>query len=343
MRVEPRVYDERVREALAAVVTAAVEATSLRELAERALPRLRRIARASTALLYRYDDDGRLVPIAGEIAELIEHYGRNYLHHDPVHRVPRTLPPVPRVVLATQQVDRGAFRRSAAYGEFYRPFDLEHHACVCLKHVPYGAPGMTGLLLSRQQRTGEFQRVDARAIGEVLPVLSAAAARAQRLHALDRERDALDALASSAAARIVLSPTGATLWMSPAAARLVPAIPDELRGAARQLAEARLAPPTAIALAGTRAHLSVMRARSGERMILVELDAPHGEELARRFGLTPTEGVVLGELAAGLSTAAIAARLGVSIETVRTHVRRVLGKLGVASRTQAALAARDFS
>jgi len=63
------------------------------------------------------------------------------------------------------------------------------------------------------------------------------------------------------------------------------------------------------------------------------------QELARRFQLTRAESAVLRELAQGRANGDIADRLCVSIETVRTHVRRVLGKLGVRSRTEAALLA----
>jgi DNA-binding CsgD family transcriptional regulator len=59
--------------------------------------------------------------------------------------------------------------------------------------------------------------------------------------------------------------------------------------------------------------------------------------LAARHGLTTAEAEVLSLIAEGLSNREIAARRFVSFETVRTHVQRVLGKLGVASRTQAAV------
>ena len=51
--------------------------------------------------------------------------------------------------------------------------------------------------------------------------------------------------------------------------------------------------------------------------------------------LTPREGEVLGLLVAGLSADVIAARLGVSSNTVRSHLQAVLSKLGVHNRVQA--------
>lgn len=53
--------------------------------------------------------------------------------------------------------------------------------------------------------------------------------------------------------------------------------------------------------------------------------------------LTGREEEVLVLVAEGLSNRAIAERLHVSEPTVRTHVSRILGKLGVANRVQAAL------
>lgn len=52
--------------------------------------------------------------------------------------------------------------------------------------------------------------------------------------------------------------------------------------------------------------------------------------------LTPGELVIAQAVARGASNAEISAELFLSIPTVKTHVSRVLGKLGVESRTQAA-------
>ncbi len=72
------------------------------------------------------------------------------------------------------------------------------------------------------------------------------------------------------------------------------------------------------------------------RKLLQEVARPIEKEPAPE-ALTPRELTVLRLIAQGLSNQEIADRLSVSEATVRAHVSRILGKLHLASRTQAAL------
>ena len=92
---------------------------------------------------------------------------------------------------------------------------------------------------------------------------------------------------------------------------------------------------------------AVRAAHAGE----VHLDPAVARLLAQRMRarrepelvepLTDREKEVLGLVGKGLANKEIAYRLGITERTARTHVSNILGKLGLASRTQAALWAVD--
>ena len=58
---------------------------------------------------------------------------------------------------------------------------------------------------------------------------------------------------------------------------------------------------------------------------------------ANSNGLTDREIDVLGKLTEGKANKEIARELQLSPETIKTYVKRILGKLGVQTRTQAAV------
>lgn len=63
---------------------------------------------------------------------------------------------------------------------------------------------------------------------------------------------------------------------------------------------------------------------------------------AQMESLTVREKEVLRLMAEGLSSRAVAARLGISYTTVRTHIRSLGGKLGVHSKLEAIVKAREL-
>lgn len=98
-------------------------------------------------------------------------------------------------------------------------------------------------------------------------------------------------------------------------------------------------------LAPTNLAAAFRRALSGELVLPVDelpvLVDRVWEARARRLqglrlaSLTERERQVLAALSAGASTAAIALQLGISPATVQTHVKNILGKLGVHSKVEA--------
>lgn len=109
-----------------------------------------------------------------------------------------------------------------------------------------------------------------------------------------------------------------------------------------------------VADAGRKAHFAVVGADGGSAVLieavslgestpapvglaLRDLSAPveiECADLESMFGVTPGEQQVLVQLLKGYSSGEIAEQFGKSILTVRTHVKRAYGKIGVKTRGQ---------
>jgi DNA-binding NarL/FixJ family response regulator len=83
-------------------------------------------------------------------------------------------------------------------------------------------------------------------------------------------------------------------------------------------------------------------ATRGTTRRMLDRNRPAGE--GRLFGaLTPREREILGMLGRGWSTKPIAGRTGLAEKTVSVHIAHIVEKLGVRSRVQAALLARQYA
>jgi DNA-binding CsgD family transcriptional regulator len=162
----------------------------------------------------------------------------------------------------------------------------------------------------------------------------------------------------------VLDRSGRIRWLNPAARKLVGDVRGQLftsvidpsevgRANTRFAAQMRgvAQPDTSVDVVGqdgtwSRVEISAVPLRSNHHAIGVfGLAVPAG----RRKGaptpdhrLTPRQREILEELGRGHSTEQIAAKLNLSRETVRNHVRHILQRLGAKSRLEAvAIAHRD--
>lgn len=334
---------------LSAAAAAACAAT-LEELSVGVVPRLRDVAGAACASLYRYDSAGRLSAYSPELD--LSGYSAEAYRADPAHRFGRRLIPRPRVVHVSRQLGT-RWARNPVYAHYYRPRDFQHVVCMWLTGRSYGQPGFVGVFFSRTAKQGDFPSRALTALDAAMPAVAGAVGRTLQDEALLRARGTLEAALSCDGQRpvMVFDCAGRLLWSSPQATAALAPVPERLVGAVRRLVDAARGQPGPVPVttfrcaAGphtVRINLSLSSDAHGKSLVIATLDFVKPDQggvaaVARRHGLTPAETRVLAWMLTGASNRRIAAQLAVSLETVRTHSKHVLGKLAVANRFQAAL------
>lgn len=346
------------RELIEDVIRGAAEVLAPTDLAG-CLDAMQRIVSASQSLLFTFSADGQPTPLAGCIAPLLrETYAPYYAQQDPLQHGLRASG-APFTILqqrgAFDVVSSDVYRESIAYNEVHAPHGLEHQFLVFPSGVPYGEPGMIGFLFTRNRRQDPFVEEDIHRMLALEPSLRAAARRTQRLGALERERDALSALLALDVEepRAVFSDEHGLRWMNEPAARAFSRFPGlrvRIDAQARALRLGLERPldadlPTRLHVvvgpgACATGELHVVRDEWHRPLIVcrfrlvLEEPAEPGGEIVR---LTSTEKIVLYFIMRGFANKEIATHLGVSPETVRTHVKSLFRKLNVNTRVQAAM------
>lgn len=331
---------------LARVAVAAAEALDLRELGRRVLPALREAFDTSVIVAYRVGADGFETAVPPGGVDPMPAY-EAFAASCPLFAVKRTA--AERVVVPTEVVGARTLRRSAVYEACFRPYDADHQVSVRLSEARGAALGTTGIVLARSRRCGSWSGAELRRIEHLVPILVAAHRRNERWLAAERQREALAGIAeATAGVGAVFDRRGRAVWLSDEAAARLGGHGGEaaLRAAVRRAAagdETELELPATAGGDRLRLILSPGRARSGEVVVLARLHEPPVDPArvranAARLGLTPAEIDVAEALARGLSNPEIAAELGITRGTVRTHLAHVYAKLGVHSRVRAVLA-----
>lgn len=217
-----------------------------------------------------------------------------------------------------------------AQGQLAQAERWQAQAGLALDQPP--APGRAAEWLARAEQA----LASARERGSIPPemLLAGLAQAAEQALAEHRRLDALAVCALLALAQRAWGDLAAARALLSKALALA-----ESEGATRTLAE--LGAPLAELIEAAIPR----QARTGiARRVMLACLAQPGDQASAPAApepLTRREREVLALLAAGLADAEIAHALGIAVGTARWHTKRLLGKLGVANRTQAALLARE--
>jgi DNA-binding CsgD family transcriptional regulator len=354
--------DTRRQAMLLEVACAASEATAVADLEREALPLLARTFGAAESMLYGLSDDGQPTAYGGTLRHFFHTYAREYLPRDPQQEALICHnPPIARV---SRFLDVDAFRRTDIYDKAYRGMDIEHVVQCRLGGESYVTPGMSSLALFRRRDQPDWGPHEERALASVLPVFRAVAQRSAHLDPLRRAPRIVEAMIDAAdpRPRCALDLRAKILWISSRAERLLSSeggasrVPDPLASAALELGARVANPPTEpveVCLrtrdgSPLRMQLRLARSADGSPFIDIAIEefavpSPALADLSASAGLTPAETRVLGLLSLGLPNSEIARRLFLSVETVRTHVSRILRKLGAPTRCEVVLRVRGLA
>lgn len=273
-----------------------------------------------------------------------------------------------RVLTDADLVTREEQARSGFYQEWLRHLGI-HHMLGAVFPTADGATGVLGI--HRPREAGAYTRSERRQAARILPHLQRALRLGQRLAAASRPHaaawQALDCvdtgvLVVDGACRILHANAMAETLLREnaefgmAGQRLIlrqPSLRDSLLSLVRDATNTacgRVAKPGA-ALAIARPHrlplaLEVVPLRPSTSRLSVQRpctlifirdpEAPiAAARLRELFGLTRTEGAVAAALGQGASLEAIAARMGIGLATVRSHLKRILAKTGTHRQAEA--------
>lgn len=328
------------------------------------LGRFGELMRGASPGLYLHDGEHPLLEVTAELDPMWKRaYDEYYVARDVRRPHIRELPPG-SVYIGQQLVSDAELCRSEFYNDFLRPQRMFH----ALGAVVVKDEGCIGVLRVLRPRSRPFGEEERSFLHLVLPHLARALDVQQRFNAVRAERDAnaevLDRFGSGVvfldrharvlganryaegllrAADGLLLVQGSLITSAPRDGvllrRLIDAAasrdPRRLEAAGGALVVQRPSGrmPYHVLVSPLAAPWLPTAPRQAA-VVLYVTDPERGPEadqaaICRYLGLTPAEGGVVLALARGLSLADVARERAISVNTVRTHVKRSLAKAGV--------------
>ena len=258
---------------------------------------------------------------------------------------------------------RSVVEGSAFFQEALRPHGLCHTMGLAVP-LPDGQEYTLAVYFERDDAPG-FSDDGLTALRQLLPAFEAAARTWAQLAASARDRRlALVRLVDALPPALLVGSDGAPLHRNRALRQMLNGEPDGgtrlvaalkrwgryLCAVARETASEIAAPPATLKTPGGSYRLhgapvdGVLLSGHEGALVFAErrgVDLPSTEALMRRHGLTLREAEVARLLARGMTDRQVAGELFIAHSTARRHVERVLGKLGLASRSALALHVLD--
>jgi DNA-binding CsgD family transcriptional regulator len=249
----------------------------------------------------------------------------------------------------------GQFHAGALFNEFYRPIHVEDNLCF---NLPFPLPTVIGLSYHRERRS--FTERDREICNLARPHLDQAWRNARvmtrvrdvlRLHERALEELSGGLILLNARGRVTLMTARARKWIKEffvGESRAGDKLPESI--CAWLKCEGQFFPGTSLEFVRTplvvrreRKKLVIRLLSEAERkfMVLHKTVCPTDSQGIGIPGLTPREAEVLAWIAQGKSNADIATILSASPRTVQKHLEHIFRKLGVESRTAAAVKAMD--
>ena len=330
---------------------------SLSDLECSCLQGLQRLVGASGVTLFSFERQGHMT-LQGPGADALQEYPTQVFHDDPIRAWNLSLPRTTFLAIG-HNFDKKQFLRSRANADFYVPREMGRLCGIWPTGLPFGHDGMFGMMVWTPTWSRRFAEPGMQMLQRLEVPLRAAAKRIQRFRAAEAQTGVLYELLERQKRPLLLwSPEGHLTWASSAARAQLhgrvrqPEIEAAAAAARKQLrrADTVLQRP----LLGRPRRLSSAEGQSllaefywvlggdGRPWLVAELSS-YGEAQLLIEALTGAELRVLRLLSDGLSNREISERLHVSIETIKTHVQRLLAKLRVNSRSKAAHLLRQQS